>query len=121
MIQRSLGIIGKHGQKEIIWHFATIYSHYQIGLLAHFSLEIEVNYMKNCYDSFGLDSFIKQATRCKNLEIPTCIDSILTKTCRSFELTLVIQKGLPDFHSVILSIMRKVIKALQPKILKYRF
>ena len=48
------------------------------------------------------------------------IDLILTDVPRSFQITCVVETGLPDFHLITLIVMRKSFKKYQPKIITYR-
>ena len=74
--------------------------------------------MKDFRYSNRLHRFIKQATCYKNPESPMCIDFIIsTNTPRSFQPTCDIETWLCYAHWMTLSIMRKTIEKLRPKIL----
>ena len=49
---------------------------------------------------------------------PTCIDLILTNA--PFHSTYVVETGLPEFHLMTMTVMRKSFKKYQPSIISYR-
>ena len=71
-------------------------------------------------DNCNLKSFIKHPTCYKNPDSPICIDLVLTNASGSFQSICVLETGLSDFHSMILTVMRNTFKKLQPRIISYR-
>ena len=76
--------------------------------------------MKYFCDNYNLKSLIKQPTCYKNPDNPTCIDLLLTNAPRNFQSTCVLETGLPDFHLMTLTVMRKSFERLQPRVINYR-
>ena len=92
----------------------------KIILLGDFHTEICVQDLKLFCDNYSLKSLIRQPTSFKNLEKPKCIDLILTNMPHSFQSTCVIETGLPDFHLMILTVMRKIFRKIKPRIINYK-
>ena len=57
---------------------------------------------------------------CKICVHSTCIDLILTNAPQKFQSTCVLETGLPDFHSMKVTAMRKIFKKLKPRTTNYR-
>ena len=79
----------------------------KIILSGDFYTEIDEQNMKSFYDNYSLESLIRQPKCYKNFEKPTCIDLMLTNMPHSFQSTCVTETGLPDFHLMTLTVMRK--------------
>ena len=71
-------------------------------------------------DNYGVKTLVRKLTCHKNSENLTCIDLMLTDVPRSFQSTCVIETGLSDFHSIILTVMRKECRKFQSRIISYR-
>ena len=56
----------------------------------------------------------------KHSDNTTCIDLVPTNNRRTFQSSCIIETGLPDFHFITLTIMRKTFKNKRPKIINYR-
>ena len=69
---------------------------------------------------FNLKNIVKEPTCYKNPENPSCIDLFLTNFPRGFHNTCLYETGLPDFHKLVVPILRKRFEPLPPKIFKYR-
>ena len=67
-------------------------------ILGDFNVSIDNNYMTSFCDICDLRSLITEPTCYKYLEIPTCIDLILTNHLLSFQNLCVFETGLPDLH-----------------------
>ena len=63
---------------------------------------------------------INQPTCYKNPGKPTCIDLILANSPRSFQNSCVIQTGLPDFHKMIVTVMKTSYRKFEPRFINYR-
>ena len=63
---------------------------------------------------------INQPTCYKNPGNPTCIDVILANCPRSFQNSCVTQTGLPDFHKMIVTIMKTSYRKFEPRFINYR-
>ena len=102
-------------------HSSSDSSRYEkVLILGDFNIEVDDQNMKTFCDSYSLTSLIKKPTCYKNPSHPKCIDLILTNVSRSFQTTCVIETGLSDFHLMTLTVMRKSLKTLKPRIINYR-
>ena len=63
---------------------------------------------------------MKEPTCCKYPENPSCIDLFLTNCPRSFHDTCLYETGFPDFHKLVVTILRTSFEPLPPKIIEYR-
>ena len=92
----------------------------KVLLLGDFNAGIEEKHMKCFCDNYNLKSLTKQPTCYKNLDNATCIDLLLTNAPRSFPSTCVLETELSDFHLMTLTVMRKIFKKSQPRIINRR-
>ena len=69
-------------------------------LLDDFNVEPEEANMLDFLNTYNLKNLVKQKTCHKNPENPSCIDLILTNSCRSFQNTNVFETGLSNFHKM---------------------
>ena len=81
---------------------------------------VEESHMKTFRGNYSLQNWIKQPTCYKSPSRPICIDLVLTNVRRSFQSTCVIEIGLPDFHLMTLTVMKRPFKIFQPRIMNYR-
>ena len=72
----------------------------------YFNAGMEHLALKDFCNLHSLTSFINQPTCWKNSSKPTCINLILTNSPKSFQNTNVIETGLPDFHKMVVIIMK---------------
>ena len=75
-------------------------------MLGDFNASIEDSFMKNFCEIYDLRSLVKELTRFKNPENPSCIDLILTNKLRSFIKTGVIETELSDYHKLVTTVMK---------------
>ena len=64
--------------------------------------------------NYDLKRLIKQPKCYKNLDNPTCIDFILTNVPRTY----VLETELTDFHSMTLTVLRKMFNTFQPRVIE---
>ena len=76
--------------------------------------------MKCFCDNYGLKTLIRKLTCYKNSENPTCIDLMLTNVPHCWWSSCVIETGLPDFHLMTLTVMKKEYRKFQSRIIGYR-
>ena len=88
--------------------------------LGDFNVTDDEHHMKSFCENYGLKNLIRQPTCYKNPSNPVCIDLILTNVPRSFQSTCVVETGLYDFRLMALTVMRKIFKKYQSKIINYR-
>ena len=87
-------------------------------ILGDFNVEINDPKMQTFCEMYNFKSLTKQPTYYKNPDKPSCIDFMLTNVPRMFQSTCVI--GLSDFHLMTVTVMRKKIKKVRPRIINYR-
>ena len=63
-----------------------------------------------------MKNIVKQKTCFKNLDRPTCIDLILTKSSRSFQDTCTVETGLTDFHKLVVTVLELYFPKQKPYI-----
>ena len=73
-------------------------------LIGDFNLKIDNKSLENCMPTFDLECLIKKPT-CFQSSIPTCIDLILTNKKEFFKNTDVIEVGISDHHSLIVTVL----------------
>ena len=56
----------------------------------------------------------------KNPDRPSCIDLILTNYTRSFQNLCAVETWSPDFHKVVVTVMKTTYSKLEPRIVHYR-
>ena len=78
------------------------------------------NYLKDFCDIYSLKNLIKIPTCFKNPDRPTCIDVMLTNSCRSFYSSCAIETGLSDFHKMTVTVMKTHFQGREPKLIQYR-
>ena len=62
----------------------------------------------------------REKTCFKNPNNPSCIDLIITNRLKSFQNSMVIATGLPDFHKMCITIMKMYYSKQKPTIINYR-
>ena len=88
--------------------------------LGDFNATIKETPVKDFCDFYNLRNLINVPTCFKNYNYPTCIDLILTNRARSFQNSCTIETGLPDFHKMIVTVMKTTFRKLPPKVIYYR-
>ena len=63
---------------------------------------------------------INKPTCYKNPDKPSCTDLILTNCPGSFQNSCVIETGLPDFHMMIVTVMKTSYRKIEPRVINYR-
>ena len=74
--------------------------------------------MESFCELYRFKSLIKDPTCFKDLENPSCIDLVLTKSPCSFQNSVVKETGLSDFHKMIVSVMKTTFQKLKPRIVQ---
>ena len=75
--------------------------------------------VKNICTSYSTTSMINKPKRYKNPDRPSCIDLSSTNCPRSFQNSCVIETGLPDFHKIVVTVMKTTYRKLEPTIVHY--
>ena len=71
-------------------------------------------------ERYSLSSLIKELTCYKNPANPSYTDLILTNSPRSFQNSSVVETGLSDFHSMIVTVLKTKFQRLPSEIRNYR-
>ena len=69
---------------------------------------------------YNLKHLIKDKTCFKNPTKPTCIDLIITNRPKCFQDSVVIERGLSDFHKMSATVMKMYYTKQKPSIARYR-
>ena len=59
---------------------------------------------------YNLSNPVKRSTCYKNPSNPSCIDLVLTNRKKSFQSSHTIETGLSDFHKMVVTIMKLILK-----------
>ena len=89
-------------------------------LLGDFNNEPEENTFLNTYH---LKNIVKQKICFKNPDRPSCIDLILTKSYRSFQVpyrTCTVETGLSDFYKLVVTVLKLYFPKQRPNIQTFR-
>ena len=76
-------------------------------------------YLSDICDTFNLSNLIKLKT-CSKKRDGSSIDVILTTSPRCFHNTSVIETGLSDYHSLVMTFLKSHFERIAPKIINYR-
>ena len=100
----------------------TLYSssYENLVIVGDFNVCVEEICMSGFCDTFGLKSLIKDATCYKTPENPSSIDLILTNNPRGFQNSCVIETGLSDFRTMVVTVMKTSFERLKPRAINYR-
>ena len=91
-----------------------------ILLLGDFNAEVENNFLKEFCDLYGMKSLIRIPTCYKNPANPTCIDLMLANSNWSFVNSFTIETGLPDFHKMIVNVLKIYFQKREATVINYR-
>ena len=91
----------------------------QLLFLGDFHAGVEDSSVKDFCSSYNLTSMISRPTCFKNPEKPSCIDLILTNCPRRFPHSCAIERGISEFHKLVVTVMKTTYKKSQPKIMIY--
>ena len=75
--------------------------------------------MKSFCETYNRKGLIKHPTCYKNSSKPTCFDLVLTNVPRMFQSTCVIDTGLPVFHLMTVTVMRKTFNKIRPRVINH--
>ena len=76
--------------------------------------------LSNFCETYNFKSLIKDETCFKNPNQSSCIDLIITSRSKSFQNSMVIEKGLSDFHKICITVMKMYCNKQNPSITHYR-
>ena len=76
--------------------------------------------MNDFWNAYNLSSPIKEPTCYKISENLSCIDLIITNSPRSFQGSYVVEAGLSDFHTMVVTIMKTAFQRFPTKVRTYK-
>ena len=71
-------------------------------------------------NQYKLKSLNKDPTCYQNIDNPSCIDLLIINSAKSFESTCTTEKGLSDFHKLVVMVLNEKYKRMPPKVIQYR-
>ena len=89
-------------------------------IIGNFNVGLSDPRMNDFCNVYNLSSLVTEPTCYKDPENLSCTDIILTNSPRTFQGSCVVETGLPDFHRMIVTIMKTTFQRLSPKIRTYR-
>ena len=98
--------------------FTTKYEH--LFFLGDFNAGMEDSSIKIFCNNYNLTSMINKPTCYENPDKPTCTDLILTNCAGYFQNSCVIETGLSDFHTMIVTVMKISYRKIEPMVINYR-
>ena len=97
--------------------YNTLYD--KVCLVGDFNTEENESVISTFLDLYHLKNLVKDKTCFKSLNMPTCIDLILTNCHRSFKQTVAISAGMSDRHKMIVTVLKTNFKKSKPRIITY--
>ena len=91
-----------------------------IILMDDFNVEPADTVVSDFCEIYNLKNIIRVKTCFKNPNNPSCIDLIITNTTKSFQNSMVIEAGLPDFHKMCITVMKMYYSKKKFSIMHYR-
>ena len=76
--------------------------------------------MKEFCEIYNLENLIKHPTCYKRAANPSSIDIMLTNKTLNFQNSMTVETGLPDFHKMTITVLKKHFKKKDPIIITYR-
>ena len=76
--------------------------------------------MKEFCEIYNLENLIKDPTCYKSAVNPSSIDIMLTNKKLSFQNSITVETGLPDFHKMTITVLKIHLKKKDPIIITYR-
>ena len=89
-------------------------------LMGDFIAGLDNAVLKDFCNSYNLTNLISKATCYKNPNNPSFIDLLLANFPKCFQNSCVIETGLSDFRKMVVTVMKKNLRKLEPKIINYR-
>ena len=98
-----------------------IFSAYEnILIMGDFNVDVkELSFYLFC-NQCKLKSMKKDLTCYKNIDNPSCIDLPLNNSAKSFESTCTIERGVSDFHKLIITVLNEKHEWIPPRITEYK-
>ena len=91
-----------------------------ILIMGDFNVDVKEVSLHLFCNQYKLKSQNKDPTCYKNIGNPSCIDLFLTNSAKSFESTCTIERGLSDFHKLVVTVLNEKHERMPPKVIQYR-
>ena len=103
-------------------HWIYIYNtlYVKVYFVGDFNSEENESVISTFLDLYHLKNLVKDKTCFKPLNMPTCIDLILTNCRRSFKHAVEISAGMSDHHKTIVTVLKTTFKKSKRRIISYR-
>ena len=88
--------------------------------MGDFNAGLDNAVLKGFCNLYNLINLINKATCYKNANNPSCIDLLLTNFPKYFQNSSVIERGLSDFHKMVVTVVQTNFRKLEPKMINYR-
>ena len=88
--------------------------------MGDFNADLDNAVLQDFCNLHNLTNLINKATCYKNPNNPSCIDLLLKDFPKCFQDSCVIEKGLFDFHKMVVTMMKSNFRKLESKIINYR-
>ena len=89
-------------------------------LMGDYNVNVKETNINVFCNQHKLKALNEEPTCFKNFNNPPCIDRFLINSSKSFEKCLTLETGVPDFHKLIITILKVKPDKLPPRIIKYR-
>ena len=90
---------------DFVWIYTV---HEKILLAGDFNVQIGKSSIDDFLEAYGAKNLVKDFTCCKSANNPSCIDLLfITNNWNSFKSTTTVSTGLPDFHKMIVTVLKK--------------
>ena len=89
-------------------------------LASDFNSEETETVLSEFLNSHDAKNMVKEKTCFKSIKNPTCADLLISNKEKCFKSATTIDTGLPDFHAMILVVLKKKFEKAKPKVISYR-
>ena len=97
-----------------------MYSNYEkFHLAGDFNVQEEDDSLKESLDEFNAKNLVKDKTCFKSLDNPSCIYIFITNSYQSFQKTTTVFTALPDFHNIVITVLKTTFPKAKPKVLSH--
>lgn len=89
-------------------------------LISDFNSDMQNSDLRDSCELYSLKSVMKFSTCIKSPVNPKCMELILNNSCRSFQNSCGIKTGFPDFHQIIIAVMKTYYRTKKRKTINHR-
>lgn len=88
-------------------------------LVSDFNSDMQNSDLRDFCELYSLKSVMKFPTCIKSPVNPSCMELILNNSCRSFQNSCGIKTGFPDFHEIIIAVMKTYYRTKKRKTINH--